>query len=421
MLTVGRESKKEIPVIAETWAVKISLAVLIIVLCVGCHKSHTSDAERGAAEHANKGTSSKPDSVDNGHVSAQSSSIAINREEIPLYRPGVLPDESMSIKQQLILLDLAGRLEKHPDIEAHLLGNLGPNEESSDTGPLQVISNAAAVKLGLNERVDPDFLNPQLTNKLDMDLKKRGISQGYSDNALYEFGWDIALDGRALIIGFAGHLRDLQDGMTLQDYMTRVVGWCHAIDYAKEHLVTYMTPYAISAVWSEAGWRTDVAVHTAYLIQDTSVPGRSGQAPYWNPKDNVVTWFTDPAEAAPAYMPVLVWKVRGLQENAGGGDAAVELNKIGSVFIKRFITCQYIVLEGSPPGSERAYAVTAPQLRRLSPKLATKENIIIVKLDSDGLVTTAFDPSLNPDAKNRISFKLMFDRPSWYPQYQPGL
>lgn len=160
--------------------------------------------------------------------------------------------------------------------------------------------------------------------------------------------------------------------------------------------------------------------HTAYIIHDDSVPGKEGQLPYWDNKQKAITWQKRNDALPYNLVPILTWKVRGLRELAAGGDATVEFNRVGSPIIQRLLTSGILVLEGTPPGVRQAYVWSSDEIQANKAYLKTR-GAILAGIDKDGFVVKTYDFELRPTAQKVFDFRLMLERPPWYPQYQPGL
>ena len=83
------------------------------------------------------------------------------------------------------------------------------------------------------------------------------------------------------------------------------------------------------------------------------------------------------------------------------------------------VSQKFLVLEGTPPGSKKAYFLSSEEIKDKTIQLKVRE-AVITKLDTDGFVVGTYKLDLKPASRKDDNFKLFFSRPEWYPQYQPG-
>ena len=218
----------------------------------------------------------------------------------------------------------------------------------------------------------------------------------------------------AVIISVAIALPLICSGQMLKENKP-VVGKANSLDKESGLLKTYFNEDDILALWSETGWKKQ---HFIYLDHDKNVTDREGFLPYWDNNKRDVLWVKEKEKKTPDLIPIVVWKVKGIEELIGG-DATVHLNNSGTDIFRQLVSQKFLVLEGTPPGSKKAYFLSSEEIKGKTIQLKVRE-AVITKLDTDGFVVGTYNLDLKPTYSKDVNFKLLFSRPEWYPQYQPG-
>jgi hypothetical protein len=130
-------------------------------------------------------------------------------------RPSVHIDDVIGRERQEIIIDLAERLKKHPDIQAYLLPGDSKLVAEDGSRLIIVVHNSAA--RAIYQQTDPDDLPPfgqaywdlgvLAIQALNKRLIEDGLAKGYQDEVFYELNWDVGVYGRDDIVALGEQLR----------------------------------------------------------------------------------------------------------------------------------------------------------------------------------------------------------------------
>jgi len=123
-------------------------------------------------------------------------------------------------ERQMILVDLADRLEKRPGIQAYLIA--GSKLEEDGSRVVITIRNFASAKVydkGAMYSLPPyrhAFLEVGFQGLEDIHniFLEKGIPGGYQPDVFYQLNWDIDLYGRDIIISLGKQIQASQHGFT---------------------------------------------------------------------------------------------------------------------------------------------------------------------------------------------------------------